>query len=66
VLLGDLSVCGTRSDLPRNRIDQEINGLWKGGATLNVMIAYETKGSALRKDCSVVVYRPIAEMENES
>lgn len=39
MLLSELVVCPPGSDLPRHRIDEEIDGFGKGGTSLDMMVA---------------------------
>jgi hypothetical protein len=39
VILPDLAVFATRGYLPRHRIDEDVDGVGEGGATLDVVIA---------------------------
>jgi len=46
-------------------VNKDVNWLGKRGAALDVVVADQTEGSSLGKDCSVIVNRAIAEAEEE-
>ena len=55
VVFSDFSVFGVRSNLPGDRVDEDVDRLGEGRPALNMVVADQAEDSALGEDSGVVV-----------